>query len=320
MTKALELIPLAAPVQPSAASRRAAHALSCALNHPAALYVASLGPGSRRSMVDSLKRVAKFLGSSVAELPWHQITFSHVSALRSWLAETFAPATANRVMCALRGTLKFACRLGLMDRLSMLNAIDVPPVKGIRVPHGRSLTKDELARMFRACRDRGDGGSRDRALLAVLYGCGLRRSELSGLDVADIEKDVLRVRGKGNKERLIPMPASVVTALEQWRAVRGEQPGALFYSLAYRTLTRNRITPPGIYCVIQLLAEHAGIEHFTPHDLRRSYAGDLLDAGVDLPTVRDMMGHADVNTTAGYDRRGARARREAASKLDVPTD
>jgi site-specific recombinase XerD len=304
---------------PTPALKRSAAALAVALEHPAALYVASLSPGSRRSTVDGIKRAARFFGTPAGVLEWHRIGFAHVTALRSHLAEKHAPATCNRVLSALRGVLKFAVRLGLMERAAMLNAIDVPTVRGSREPTGRSLSRDELGAMFSAARD-GDAGARDRCLLALLCGAGLRRAELSGLNVADVEQggDSIRVRGKGNKERIVPLPPPAARLLRAWLEVRGPTAGPLLYSLAYHELTRNRITAPGIYCVLQLLADRAGVAHFSPHDLRRTYVGDLLDSGADIATVQRLAGHADPSTTSRYDRRGLRARREAVDRLDLP--
>ncbi len=308
---------LSTPVESSPAARRAANVLATALDHPAVLYLASLAPGSRRSVVDGLRRTARFFGSTVATLECHKITFGAVTSLRSYLAEKHSPATANRVLSALRGVLKFCVRLGKMDRGDMLNAVDVPTVKGSREPAGRSLSSAEIAKMFAVCRERGDGGARDRCLLALLYGGGLRRAELSALNLADVEGGIaIRVRGKGNKERSVQLAPPVAEALRLWLEVRGRAPGPLVCSLVYRKLTTNRLTPPGIYCALQLLADRADVEHFSPHDLRRSLIGDMLDLGVDLPTVQKLVGHSDVSTTARYDRRGIRAQREAVNRLE----
>lgn len=285
------------------------------------MYVASLSPGSRRSTMDGIKRAARFFGGTPACVEWHKIGFAHVTSLRSYLADKHAPATCNRVLSALRGVLRFAVRLGLMGRLEMLNAIDVPTVRGSREPTGRSLTQEELRRMFLAARP-GAAGDRDRCLLALLCGGGLRRAELAGLNISSIEPDgtSIRVRGKGNKERIVPLPEGARKHLERWIQSRGRAPGALLFSLSYHQMTTNRITAPGIYCVLQLLADRAGVAHFSPHDLRRTYIGDLLDAGVSLPTVQGLVGHSDPATTSRYDRRGHRARVEAVARLEVPFD
>lgn len=307
--------------QPTPALRRAASTLQVQLEHPAALYVASLAPGSRRSTVDALRRAARFFGGAPAGILWHELGFAHMTALRAHLAERHAPATCNRVLSAVRGVLRFAVRLGLMGRMEMLNAVDVGSVKGSRELAGRALTPAELAAMFANARA-GAPGKRDRCLLALMCGGGFRRAEVAALNLSSVEPggEALRVRGKGNKERIVPLPPAVAGALRDWLEVRGSAPGPLIYSLAYRQLTTNRISAPGIYCVLELLAERAGIAHFSPHDLRRTYISELLDANVDIKTVADLVGHNHIGTTARYDRRPERARRAAVLKLRIPID
>ena len=101
--------------------------------------------------------------------------------------------------------------------------------------------------------------------------------------------------------------------------VRGDRAGPLFVRiLKGGKLTSARLTPQAIYHIQHARARAAGVATFSPHDLRRTYAGDLLDAGVDLATVQKLMGHSDANTTARYDRRGERAKRQAARLLHVP--
>lgn len=195
------------------------------------------------------------------------------------------------------------------------------------MPRGRALRPGELRALFDAVDEGGRRNptlaARDAALLAVLYGCGLRRAEVVSLDLDDYQPEetgaTLKVRGKGNKERLAHVNNGVQAALEVWVAERGGQPGPLFLPVnkAGRTIHR-RMTGQAVLWVAQQRAAQAAVEHFTPHDLRRSFVSDLLDAGADLSTVQQAAGHAQVATTARYDRRGEAAKRRAAGLLYVP--
>lgn len=304
--------------------RQAARELAIDLEHPAVVYLSTLSTkASRQSMLWSLKRAAKVLGASVAALDWSSLTYARMSFLRTCLASSASPATANLTLCAVRGVLRSCVRLGLMPREAMLAAIDLPPVRGDRPPKGRALTREEIASLFRACTSRGTRlGARDAALLALCYGCGLRRAEIAALRIEDVADEAVSVMGKGNKVRSVPVPADALPFLRAWVWARGPQPGPLFWAgrkdgdpRAGQSLSGN-----GVYRVLARLALEAGIKTFSPHDCRRTYIGDLLDLGVDAITVASLVGHESVETTQRYDRRPERARRAAVAKLRFPLD
>src|SRR5258708_5268464 len=275
-----------------AAGRRGAGGmLGARLDPPAAVYVASLSTWSSRStLIDALKRAARFFGSSPGEIDWASLRFAHLSALRAHLIESVAPATGNKVLSAVRGVLRYAARLDLMPHEAMSKACDVESIRGHREPKGRALAPEEIAGMVAACAGRGLAGDRDRALLGLLFGAGLRRAEAMLLDVGAVSTDELRVRGKGNKERLVPVPASVRRAVELWESVRGVPIGApLFVRFTKGRPTSSRLSPSGLYIVMQRLGARAGLAHFSPHDLRRTYIGELFDTGADIKTIQDLV-------------------------------
>jgi integrase len=291
--------------------------------HPVALLLASLAPGSRRVQRAALRTVALLVSPDANEmnLPWWRLDYAHTSIIRSKLAEKFAPATANRMLAALRGTLKSAFKLGLMTADQMMRACSVAPVRGSRVPKGRALSRGELSALFESCDAGKPGGARNAALLGLGYGAGLRRAELVTLDLADfdVETGTLIVRGKGNKERKAYVTNGSRDALDAWLALRGDEPGPLFLPVTKGgTIVRHRMTDGAVARLVRRLAQAAKIAPFSPHDCRRTWVGDLLEAGADISTVQQLAGHASPTTTSKYDRRGDRAKKRAAELLHVP--
>ena len=293
---------------------------------PALVYLASLGSGSRRAMRGALEAIVGLLGDGqhdAVSLPWHLLRHEHTAAVRAILSERYAPATARRMVAALKGSLRAAWRLGLMDAETYRRAIDVEPVRGSRLPRGRALDTGELAALFRVCAaDPTPAGARDAGLLSVLYGAGLRRSEAVTLDLGNVDPDrgVVTVRsGKGRKDRVTYLPAGGVAAVRSWLQVRGEAERPLFLSVNKGgRLVWRRLTDAAVRVVVVKRACQAGVTAFSPHDLRRSFVSHLLDAGADVSAVQGLAGHASVSTTARYDRRGERAKQKASSLLHVP--
>jgi integrase len=186
---------------------------------------------------------------------------------------------------------------------------------------GRHLSMGELAALMGACADSTKAGARDAAVIAVGYACGLRRSELAGLELEhfDRDKEALTIHGKRNRVRIVYVSNGALDALMGWIEVRGQDPGPLFLRIRRGDHIGDAgITAQAVYNILERRREEAKVQPFTPHDLRRTFAGELLDAGADIATVQQLMGHANVQTTAGYDRRGAEAKRKAVALLHVP--
>ncbi len=290
--------------------------------NPAAIYLASLSTGSRPAMERALTIVAQILtGDEEAawqDIPWHRLRFQHAAALRAKLAKEYAHSTTNKILSALRGTLKAAWKLSQMDAADYQKAASVENVKGETVPAGRAVAAGELVGLLDTC-DQTRLGIRDAAIISMLYAGGLRRAELVGLDLADYikEESSLRVRGKRNKQRLVPVVGGAAAALADWLAIRGSRPGPLFWGIGNRN-KGGRLTTQAIYTMLQRRAKEAGIDSLSPHDFRRTFVGDLLDRGADIATVQKLAGHASVVTTARYDRRGEEAKQKAAELLHVP--
>jgi site-specific recombinase XerC len=234
---------------------------------PLAVYLARLtSPESRRAMAGSLEFLAELLvdrGPATAEerrrrrqeqrllashIPWHRLRYAHTQALRSWLAEHCSPAAANRHLAALRGVLREAWRLGLMNGEDLARAIDLASIPSTNLPAGRYVEDGEVRRLVAACLDDDSpGGRRDAAVLAVLFAGGLRRAEAVALDVDDYDAQTrhLTVTGKGRRQRRTALPAGGRRAMTAWLEVRGlDEPGPSSAPSTRRAGSRCGASPP----------------------------------------------------------------------------
>jgi len=293
---------------------------------PALTYLAGLGRSSQRTQWAALCVVAAVLTAgkcTPVTLPWWELRRQHVNAVRAWLVEHRKPATGNRIMAALRATLKECWRLDLMTVEAYQRAIDVKSIRGEGPSQaaGRALKEGEKTAILSVCRaDDSPAGPRDAAIFGLTVYAGLRRAEIAGLHLEDYNADdqVMRVLGKGNKTRSVPLTGGLVDALDEWLALRGKQAGFLFLAVnkGGRVLEKG-ISDAAIYNLLLKRAQQAGVKRFTPHDGRRTFASDVLDAGADVIVVQKLMGHADANTTGKYDRRGERAKAQAVNRLHM---
>jgi integrase len=249
---------------------------------PLRVYLAGLAPGSRRAMAQALDQVARVVSSE-------------------------------------------AWRLGQMSAEDYHRAADLERVRGATVLRGRALEPNEVAALFHALqRDPSPAGARDAAVLALgLAGGGLRRAELSTLELPrslDQSTWVLTVDGKGSRVREVPLKNGCVDALRAWLSHRGHKPGPLLCPVLKGGHVRlRRLSEEAIYRICARRAQEAGVPPFTPHDMRRTYISTLLDRGVDLSIVSQLVGHASgPAVTARYDRRDERAKHAAAEAITVP--
>lgn len=291
--------------------------------HPAAVFLAGLSTAtSRQTMRQALDGIARLLGAAdCLGVQWQLIRFQHISAIKATLNEQYKPATVNKYLSALRGVLLASKQLGLMSVDDYDRAVSVKSVKGSTLPVGRDLSDKEIRRLFAVCEsDSTPAGVRDAALFGILR-IGLRVTEIADLTLADFDptKKRLTVRGKGNKERLVPMAGGSLQALLDWLTVRGNGSGPLFYAINKGgRIIEQGITRQAIFKICSKRASEARIPDFSPHDFRRTFVGDLLDAGADIVTVKDLAGHASIQTTARYDRRGQERLQHAMELLNTP--
>ena len=288
------------------------------------MYLASLGTAaSREGMRSALNRAAALLGrGNAATAGWEELRYSDMTLLRAVLIEKeYAPTTANKILAAVRGTLRAAWQLGQMDGETYRQAAAVQAVRGERLLRGRALEQGEINALFGELDGTKPGDARDGALFALLFACGLRRAEAAAVttDNIDLENGTLRIIGKGNRERIAHLNQGTRSVLESWLQHRGEESGPLLLQVSrHGQVQQKGLSPGAIRLRLQQRAANAGLEHCSPHDLRRSYVSMLLDHGADITTVARMAGHQQVQTTSRYDRRGERAAKNAAENLHVP--
>jgi len=302
--------------------------------NPAELYLASLSAGSRRTMRTALNTIAALLGYSerrdeqgsdarCLDVPWGALRAVHTAAIQSSLQQRYAPATASKLIAALRRVLREARRLGQISADDYDQAIDLPPIRAERRPRGRLVSDAEIAALLHVCAaDPTPAGARDGAILALLRGTGLRRSEAAALDLADYDpaSGALTVRDElGGSARLLYTPAGTRAALDEWLTARGDAPGPLFYGVVKGgALAPRRLAGQAMAVICASRAIEAGVASLTPHDLRRTFISGLLDAGADLAIVQRLAGHEDSATTSRYDRRDDEAKRRAVDLVHVP--
>lgn len=204
---------------------------------------------------------------------------------------------------------KIACLRSFYRHLRREQIIDHDPTAELRPPRPadrlpKVLSRDEVNRLLAQPRGSSPAALRDRALLETMYACGLRASEAISLALSDLdlEAGVLLARGKGSKERLVPIGSKAIQALQAYldqgrpRLVGLREEPRVFVNLRGSGLSRQ-----GLYKIVQGHARSAGLEHrMSPHTLRHTFATHLLAGGCDLRSLQEMLGHADIGTTQIY--------------------
>jgi integrase/recombinase XerD len=211
-----------------------------------------------------------------------------------------SPATIGRKTACLRSFYRHLRREELIadDPTATLT----PPKKSRKLPH--VLSQAEVTKLLDSAAGADPIAVRDRALLEVMYGCGLRASEAIGLEAGDVDlrRGFVRPHGKGSKERIVPLGSQAARAIERYqRAGRSELVGERVERKLFVNFRGGALTRQGLYKIIQRHAKEAGLDgKMSPHTLRHTFATHLLSGGCDLRSVQEMLGHADVATTQLY--------------------
>jgi integrase/recombinase XerD len=214
-----------------------------------------------------------------------------------------APSTVERRVAAIKGLHKFLVREGVTENHPTAR-LPLPKVPE-RLPEVISI--EDVDRFLSQAFPDSPAGLRDRAMLETLYGCGLRVSELTGLELTgmDLNAGYIRVFGKGGKERIVPVAGMATHALDAYlkhgrpylrpkSSVRGVDTSAVFVNARGGRLSRQ-----GVFGIVKSYGARVGLE-MHPHTLRHSFATHLLEGGADLRALQEMLGHADISTTQVY--------------------
>ena len=231
-----------------------------------------------------------------------QLTTRHLRAYLAWLHnEGYAKTTISRRIAAVRSWCRFLCRQG---------ALASNPADGLRGPRQDKklphfLGEADLERLLAAPAADAHLGIRDRAVLETLYSAGLRVSELTGLDLEDLDLDsgMATIRGKGKRERLALLGGRAVRALEQWLGDRGRftEKRARPSQAVFLNKNGSRLTSRSVGRLLEKYLGQAGLDPRTsPHTLRHSFATHMLDRGADIRSVQELLGHRSLATTQIY--------------------
>lgn len=287
------------------------------------IYLLSLQSQQSRVTMASLLNVVAYKIQKKklhTQVDWSLLNYEVILLLLSDLSSSGkSPATINVYLSALKGVAKEAWRKKNITVEDYQHIKEIKRIKGSRTSKGRALDLDELNQLIDYCMMQ-DGviAMRDAAVIALVYGAGLRRHEAAGLLLSDlnIHEATLRVIGKGNKERVNALHNRILEILDVWLMERGFEQGPLFQRARKgNRLINEPISGQTIYDIIIRRYKEAGLKRLTPHDLRRTFATKLLENGEDVFLVQDLMGHASVETTKNYDRRAEQAKKKAARAL-----
>lgn len=303
--------------------------MSDLLHNPLLQYLARLAPSSQLTMryilQDATDRLG-FVDCDIADVPWHRLEPGHVVALVAALrTDGYAPNTSSLYVNAIRGVMNEAWRQGLIDHEKLLHIREVKPAGGSRLPAGRNLRRSLIRELMDVCAaDPRPQGVRDAAIIALLYGTGMRKSESVDIDLdqVDFEARSLRVVGKGNRQLIKYAPVWAFERLQAWLELRrqhlpaGEADDVFLFNRIRRGnhITRARITKHAIYYIARQRGAQVGVK-IMPHDFRRAFITRVIEEH-DLSIAQKLAHHANIQTTANYDRRDDNERRRAVDRFD----
>lgn len=267
----------------------------------------SVERGSSPRTVESygrdLKRYLEFLEGREAADPDLIVRDDVVAYVEELGRRGLKPASIERAVSAIKGFHRFLVRESITENhpTARLGLPKVPRT----LPH--ALSVEDLTRLFEVPFPEGPLGLRDRAMLEVLYGCGLRVSELTGLDRSDVDlaEGLVRVMGKGSKERVVPVSGMAAHALRAYldgarSSLRARRSISSSDEAVFVNSRGGRISRQSVFKLVREYGKAAGIDDLHPHTLRHSFATHMLEGGADLRSLQELLGHSDISTTEVY--------------------
>jgi integrase/recombinase XerD len=295
---------------------------------PYALYLSRLSVNSQRSISSQMRSIARLMQwqESVLDDMLCQIDYQQALHIRAVMTHAkWSARSINRAMIAIKNIVKVAALMNKADLAQVANLESINQVKHGE-HQGTPLNSEQVTAVLDGFKSKkGTFAARNLAIFSLFLGTGLRRSELSALILSDYDApthSLTVAAGKGNKSRTLFLPDWVEQNLLAWLKVRSRQHG---YLLCKSTLTgKVKLTEPtsptSLYRLVKDTLYELGVDNVSPHDLRRTFITRLLEQKVDINTVRQMAGHADISTTTIYDKRDNSFMQQAAAILDyTPT-
>ncbi len=262
----------------------------------------SLSANSIESYSRDIDKLKQFAEIQAAVICPDQVTLQHLRDFLQWINELgMIPSSQARILSGIKAFYKFM----LMEDLITADPTELLESPKIQRKLPDTLSYEEINKLIAAIDLSKPDGPRNKAILEMLYSCGLRVSELTELKISNLYLDIefIKVTGKGNKERLVPISHTAITALQQWLQYsrvhvpikKGEE------DMVFLNRRGTRLTRVFIFMLIKQLAEAIGLKKtISPHTFRHSFATHLIEGGADLRAVQDMLGHESITTTEIY--------------------
>jgi len=238
-----------------------------------------------------LEDFRKFLGKTEIEKVDYLVLRKYLATLKE---KNLTSRTINRHLSSLRSLFKFLTREGLIKTNPILSLSSPKQEKHLPL----FLTEEEVTKLIEVALPKDERGLRDRAILETFYSTGIRISELVGLNMDDIDfiGGIVKVRGKGKKERIVPIGDHAISAIRAYLEKRKRQSEVLFLNRSGR-----RISDRGVRDIVEKYLRLASLRQgVSPHTLRHSFATHLLNRGADLRSVQELLGHVNLSTTQIY--------------------
>jgi len=247
-----------------------------------------------------------FDSKDLFNVDWTKLDKENILRFIDYKTETIQFSTANNYITILKIFAKECFYHGVIDSLTYSTIKHIQKYKGTSPDNGRALKPKEIEKVkLYFSKARNGRELRNYAIFALGVGCGLRRAEISALNIEHLKGRKLQVSGKGNKSRTTYLSNFTFNAVMAWRKQLSQKKGALFVHVTKGDRIKNeRLGIKGVHYVISDIKVRCNLTEFTTHDLRRTFATTLLHANIDVFTVQELLGHSDPMTTKRYDKRG----------------